>query len=126
MMPDERSQQDIEMDEATLRLQNTDDARVWARAFRKRYGLIPKDGEIPANESAHAWAEGVMVVWFANAMGVAESFSRKRLFTEDELGALVEMTTALRDSSLSLIYPGVNADELRIKLQGLDPVRFYA
>lgn len=123
MMPDERSQQDIEMDEATLRLHSTDDARVWAKVW------VAIAREVLARSNGNPLTlldEGWMVGWFANAMGVAESFSRRRLFTEDELDALVEMSTALRDSSLSLIYPGVNADELRIKLQGLDPVRFYA
>lgn len=122
MMPDERSQQDIEMDEATLRLHSTDDAMVWAKEWVGIAAvLLARSNGNPLTLLDEGW----MVGWFANAMGVAESFSRKRLFTEDELGALVEMTTALRDSSLSLIYPGVNTDELRIKLQNLDPVRFY-
>lgn len=120
MMPDERPQQDAEMDRATLRLHGTDDAMRWAEEWCR----IAREIDA-ADDGRMVIDEGWMVGWFANAMGVAESFCRRRLFTDDELTALVEMTKALRDSTLRRMHPAVNPGELLVKLQNLDPVRFY-
>ena len=116
MMPDERSQHDSEMDQTTLRLHGTDDAMVWAKEW------VATAAVMLARTNGNTLTlldEGWMVGWFANAMGVAESFSRKRLFTEDELHTLVTLVENLWDER------AVPESELLIKLKNLNPGRYW-
>lgn len=71
LMPDERSQKDLEMDRTTLLLHSTDDVALWAREWCRIAREIEGRGESVIDE-------GWMIGWFANAMGVAEMLGRSR------------------------------------------------
>lgn len=65
LMPDERSQRDVEMDRTTLLLHGTTDAMVWVQEWCRIAREVEARGESLIDE-------GWMVGWFGNAMGVAE------------------------------------------------------
>lgn len=75
LMPDERSQNDVEMDETTRRLHGTTDAMVWAQEWCR----IAREIEVGGGSAID---EGWMVGWFANAMEIAAAFQRRRIADE--------------------------------------------
>lgn len=98
------------------------DAQLWAKEWvALAASLLARSNSNPLTLLDEGW----MISWFANAIMAGFDEGRRSLFARDELHCLVMMTAALRESSLRLEFPDVDADMLLIKLKSLNPVRYY-
>jgi len=80
-------------------LLSTTDAQVWAREFCKLFSPIPTKNGYPDDVSAHGWAEGLMISWFANAIETGRS-------------AGLAQGSSLRDAIHTVLAPQQPVDEI--------------